>query len=65
MAYYLARDKNGILCFYDKKPTRHKEEIEWWSSRGGSYLELLHTKFVNVKWEDKQPTKVKLVRADS
>ena len=56
---WVARDKNNVLCLFNDKP--FKREVEWgcWS-----HVEpiLIESKFFpEVKWEDKEPTKVKLI----
>ena len=58
---WVARDKDGTLCFYEQKPI--KGENIWNYVDGGLSTvgrdEFLF-KFSQVKWEDKEPTKVEL-----
>ena len=58
---WVARDKDGILCFYEQKPI--KGEDIWIYIDGGlstvgrdSFL----FEFPQVKWEDEEPTEVEL-----
>ena len=60
----LARDINGILSLvpYSRAPLR-KTKIEWlprFQPYEGSYLILDNKLFPQVKWEDKEATKVEL-----
>lgn len=58
---WIARDKDGTLCFYEQKPI--KGEDVWDYVDGGLSTvgrdEFLFN-FPQVKWEDKEPTKVEL-----
>lgn len=57
---WLARDKSEILFLYvsNKKP---KKEDEYWSCYGGDCIAINNSLFPEVKWSDKEPTKVKLI----
>lgn len=56
---WLARDKDGELYLYEKKP--FKDELaEQWTL--GGYCEFMPKNFFQeVQWTDEEPTKVKLV----
>ena len=58
---WVARDKDGTLCFYEQKPI--KGENVWDYVDGGLSTvgrdEFLF-EFPNVKWEDEEPTEVEL-----
>ena len=58
---WVARDKDGTLCFYEQKPI--KNEDTWDYVDGGLSTvgkdEFLF-EFPQVKWEDEEPTKVEL-----
>ena len=58
---WVARDKDGTLYFYEQKPVKY-ENIWGYVDGGLSTVgrdEFLF-KFPQVKWEDKEPTKVEL-----
>ena len=57
---WIARDKNGELIIYKKKPLKD-EIVEQWRTSGGWLRFLPKEKFPEVKWEDEEPTKVKLI----
>ena len=60
----LARDINGNLSLIpDSRAPLKKTKIEWFprfQPYEGSYLILDNKLFPQVKWEDKEPTKVEL-----
>lgn len=59
--WYIARDKNGDLYLYSRKPIKYIEEESWYTQPGESisiYLE--NNEFPSVKWEDDKPTEVEL-----
>jgi hypothetical protein len=56
---WVARDENEMLCLFNDKP--FKRDVEWGC---GIHVEpmLIESKFFpEVKWEDEEPTKVKLI----
>ena len=57
---WLARDENGDLYLYYgyEKPYKGKT---YWDAPTSDYLELDKDMLPEVKWSDKEPTKVKLV----
>lgn len=61
---WLARDINGILSLVpDSRAPLRKTKTEWlprFLPYEGSYLDLDNNLFPQVKWEDKEPTKVEL-----
>lgn len=57
---WIARDKNGELIMYEKKPFKDKF-IEHWRTSSGWIRFLPKKKFPEVKWSDKEPTKIKLI----
>ena len=56
---WLARDKSGILFLYVSN-NEPKKEDECWSCYDGDLIALDGNLFPEVKWSDKEPTKVKL-----
>ena len=62
---WLARDINGILnLVLDSRAPLRKTKIEWlpcFLPYEGSYLILDNKLFPQVKWEDKEPTKVEFI----
>ena len=64
---WIARDQNGLLCVYDKKP--HKEEDPtrtnpgyWFCDDDGFDVEpmvVFDSLFQYIKWEDEEPTLIK------
>lgn len=58
----LARDKNGMLgLFFGTPPTKDEDEGYWDYGEDYSFVCINESWFPQVKWEDKEPTKVKLV----
>ena len=61
---WIARDINGNLSLIpDSRAPLKKSKIEWlprFQPYEGSYLILDNKLFSQVKWEDKEPTKVEL-----
>ena len=55
---WAARDKNGVICFYEHKP---EKGFDLWGSREQPILAGVHENiFSQIKWEDEEPTKVEL-----
>lgn len=54
---WFARDKDGYLWAYSKKP--YKLNDEWCVTRGEVHI-IRHYKFPQVKWTDKEPTEVEI-----
>ena len=60
---YLARDGNGELYFYEKKPNKHdgriytniKKDKETWGGGENYYWLNLIAVFDFIKWEDEEP----------
>lgn len=59
---WIARDESGLLCCFDKKPTKLESEWMCLSSMDYHILErcITNTNFPNIKWEDKEPTEVEI-----
>lgn len=56
---WIARDKSGSLYLFKVKPVKYQNV---WSNLSSQSLIPLNNKlFPEVKWEDEEPTKVKLV----
>ena len=57
---WLARDEDETLCLYigKEQPTKQKSV---WNADYDDFIELDSSLFPEVKWSDKEPTKVKLV----
>ena len=56
---WLARDKDGELVIYENKPFKDECADIW--TCAGQYVYLPDNWFPEVKWEDKEPTKVKFI----
>lgn len=54
---WVARDEDGILCFYNTKP--RKEETRWNSNYTAVVIDC--KLFPDVKWEDEEPTEVDII----
>ena len=60
---YVARDKDDSLFLFMNMPIRNSKWDCWQSeSRTTDYLRLSPQLFPEVKWEDEEPTEVKLVK---
>lgn len=66
---WIARDKNGDLSLYDKKPI--KQRFYWTvnvDDCDGNYLGNIDDSLLpdgsNPQWEDEEPIKVKLIKAE-
>ena len=57
---WLARDKNNKLFLF-VGPKLPEKEGEIWVAFNAEYVELDSDLFPEVKWSDKEPTKVKLI----
>lgn len=57
MKLYVARDKDKSLYLYEYEPKKYKTI---WNEFLGFVKELDSNWFPEVKWEDKEPTKVEL-----
>ena len=56
---WLTRDKDGGIAISKNKPFKDEREELW--TVGGQYVYLPDNWFPEVKWEDKEPTKVKFI----
>ena len=63
---YIARDKDGVLCVFFKKPVKSDiwERCQSCSDYPHDYFKLDSSLFPEVKWEDEEPTKVELVKKE-
>lgn len=51
---WIARDKDGLLCVYDYKPSKGRE-VWLESTRGLGAWTLPKEWFPEIKWEDEEP----------
>ena len=59
---WLARDRNKQLWFFIAKPWK-EEHRGYWNTANDCYIYVdKENRFSDVKWEDKEPTEVKLVK---
>ena len=56
---WVARDEDGMLYLYLAKP--RKNQSKWLPNIRFDFVELSRELFPEVKWEDEEPTKVKLI----
>ena len=56
---WVARDKDGMLYLYLAKPRKHQSK--WLPNILFDFVGLSRESFPEVKWEDEDPTKVKIV----
>lgn len=54
---WIARDSDGCLCIYMKKPT--KFEGCWEASTGFGEFYAFNHMFKSIKWEDDEPTRIR------
>ena len=58
---WLARDKNNELFLFVGPKLPEKEGGNQWVSIGDEWVQIDSDLFPEVKWSDKEPTKVKLI----
>ena len=58
---WVARDKNGKLWLHLSESKPYRDGDDMWLNNEGSYHKLESSLFPQVKWEDEEPTEVKLV----
>lgn len=60
---WIARDKNGNLYWYEKKPTKDFDDYQWCSSGEAGVFKItkafLQCKFNFIQWKDKEPWEVR------
>ena len=63
---YIARDKDGVLCVFFKKPVKSDIWESWQlcSDNPHDFYKIDSSLFPEVKWEDEEPTKVELVKKE-
>lgn len=61
---YIARDKDGDLYLYKKQPMKYSESWQLCSDNPHDFYKLDSSLFPEVKWEDEEPTEVKLVKKE-
>lgn len=57
----VARDQDGELWLYFDEPTKH-EDIGVWRANGNC-VKVYPERFSSVRWEDEEPTKVKIIKS--
>ena len=55
---WVARDKDGMLYLYLAKP--RKSQSKWLPNIRFDFVELSRESFPEVKWEDEEPTEVRI-----
>ena len=63
---WVARDKNGQLWLYEEKPYKARG-CNYWNSDSPAAKSMimkddLWRSLSSVKWEDKEPTEIKLIK---
>ena len=58
MKLYIARDEDGYIAMYSKKPVKCR--YVWKTDVSGQEMILPEDEFPEVSWEDKEPTEVEL-----
>jgi hypothetical protein len=61
---YAARDRDGDLYLYKKKPVKYSESWQLCSDNPHDFYKLDSSLFPEVKWEDEEPTEVELVKKE-
>ena len=56
---WVARSKSGAVAMYGSKPEKTRSGS--WIAKGFNFFCLKDNSFPQVKWEDKEPTKVELI----
>ena len=64
---WIARDQDGLLCVYDKKPQKAidigRTNPGYWFCEDDEYdlspMFVFNGLFQNIKWEDEEPTLIK------
>ena len=55
---WVARDENGMLYLYLAKPRKY--QWTWMPNISFEFIELSRESFPEVKWEDEEPTEIRL-----
>ena len=56
---WVARDEDGMLYLYLATPRKYQRK--WLPNIRADYFEINRELFPEVKWEDEEPTKVKII----
>lgn len=57
----VARDEDGELWLYFDEPTKH-EDLGVWRANGNC-VKVYPERFSSVRWEDEEPTKVRIIKS--
>lgn len=57
----VARDQDGELWLYFDEPTKRKDIGVW--KANGNCAKVYPERFSSVRWEDEEPTKVKIIKS--
>ena len=57
----VARDQDGELWLYFTEPTKRKDIGVW--KANGNCVKVYPERFSSVRWEDEEPTKVKIIKS--
>lgn len=65
--FWIARDRNGMLGLYDECPKKNIQEEVWMDSPTCDWV-MINNNWLpdgcNPQWEDEEPIKVKLIKAE-
>lgn len=59
---YVARDRDGDLYLYKKKPVKYSGSWQLCSDNPHDFYKIDASLFPEVSWEDEEPTEVELVK---
>ena len=56
---WIARDKNGNLFLYSKKPAKYGDSWSWDDGIcNADYIDIFPDLFQSIKWEDEEPVEI-------
>ena len=55
---WMARDSDGVLCVFKKKPRKSGNGWGGWYSDGYKYISYFNHLFSAIKWDDEEPTRI-------
>lgn len=61
---YVARDRDGDLYLYKKKPVKYSGSWQLCSDNPHYFYKIDASLFPEVSWEDEEPTEVELVKKE-